>query len=84
MAAEKHVAPKCAVTTDAIENTFLNPSIITAKKNSMLPENHVNEPNLIISYLPNLTSASQPRRGARRDPTISDIAVKVGGTKIDV
>ena len=45
----------------------------------MLTKNDVNEPNLIISYLPNLTSASQPRRGARRDATILDMIVKFLG-----
>ena len=32
----------------------------------MLAENEANEPNLTISYLPNLTSASQPNTGAQQ------------------
>ena len=44
----------------------------------MLAVTDTKEPSLVVSYLPNLTSASQPMNGAKSDETTSAVKTNVG------
>ena len=54
------------------------PLMKNAKKRNMLAVTDSKEPSLVVSYLPNLTSASQPMNGAKSDETNSDVVTNVG------
>ena len=62
----------------AIDTNTLHrvPSVTNAKNTNMLAMNANSKPDLIISYLPNFTSASQPMKGARIRETNMEIVVK--------
>ena len=47
----------------------------------MLAVTDTKEPSLVVSYLPNLTSASQPMKGAKSDEANSAVVINVGETK---
>ena len=77
IAADTHAEDR-KTTAIAIDTITLHkvPSATNPKNTNMLAMNEKREPDLIISYLPNFTSASQPTRGARSLEANMEIVVK--------
>ena len=77
IAADTHVEDRATIARAIDTNTLHKvPSVTNPKNTNMLAMKENSEPDLIILYLPNFTSASQPMRGAKSLEANMEIVVK--------